>query len=578
MKDIFKIFTIFNNKEKRYCVFIVFCMILGAVLEALGIGAILPLISIMSDGEFLNNHLFIKIYLDTFKIKTHADFVLVISFSLLIFYIIKNIYISWLIKIQTNFSTKNQIFYAKELLSIYINKPYLYHLDKNSAILLRNISGGISSAFSGLLMSTFTLLTEIITALMIWIMLVFVDCFTAIIVAGVLGTMVFLINKYFRKKITIAGQAQNEYSVKYLKWLNQSLGSIKETKVLCKEEFFLDQFGKSYEKFGNANSYFNFINQLPRLMIETLVIVGLLLLIIIKIIAGTNFMDIVSLLGVLSLAAFRIMPCANRIINLSNSIKFQMPLFNELYYDLILIKNNDKNYIDKIHTENKLPFEKEISIEDVSFSYPGEKNKVLKDVNFKIYKGSFVGIIGKSGAGKTTLVDLILGLLEVTEGKIMVDGVNIFDKIRAWQANLAYVPQSIYLIDGSIKENIALGVPKDKIDDVKIANVLKMSELYDFVEELTDNINTHVGERGIKLSGGQRQRIGIARALYCEPKILILDEATSALDNETEKSITDTILKLKGELTIISIAHRMSTLKSCDFKIKLKDGKSEIVI
>jgi len=286
------------------------------------------------------------------------------------------------------------------------------------------------------------------------------------------------------------------------------------------------------------------------------------------------------LLAVLALAVFRLMPCANRIVNLSNGIRFQMSLFNELYDEFCIIRDRlESGKSEELLSENveKLPFVKELCVEHLAFQYPGGQHEVLQDVSFTVPKGSFVGVVGPSGAGKTTFVDILLGLLTPTGGKITIDGVDIQSNIRGWQANLSYVPQSIYLIDGTIKDNVALGVPPEDFEEDLLIRVLKMAELYDFVEELPKGVDTMVGERGVKLSGGQRQRIGIARALYYKPDVLVLDEATSALDNETEKSITDTILKLKGQITIISIAHRVSTLEACDFKIKFENGQAKII-
>ena len=578
MKDIFKIFTIFTPKQQAYCAFIILCMLIGAMLEAIGIGAILPLISIMGDESFLDKHIVIKQYAEMININTHKALIISSAGFLIILYILKNFYVAWLTKLQINFSTQNQIIYAEALLSGYLDKPYLYHLEQNSATLLRNVSSGPISIFSGILIPTFTLLTEVITALTIWVMLIFVDAFTAIIVASLLGAMMYGILKTFRKKITKKGEVQNKYSAIYMKWLNQGLGAIKEIKVLRKEKFFLNEFAEAYQKFGQANGEFNFINQLPRILIETMVTSALLILIIVKLMMGTKPVEIVPILGVLALAAFRLMPCANRIVSLLNGIKFQMPLFNLLYDELVEVEKRELQHEAKMCEEKeKLVFNKEIKVEKLMFRYSQGIKEVLQQISFSIPKGSFVGIIGESGAGKTTFVDIMLGLLTPSNGKIMVDGFDIVENIHAWQANLAYVPQSIYLIDGSIRENIALGIAMQEINDDKIDKVLKMVELYEFVEDLPEKTYTHVGERGVKLSGGQRQRIGIARALYYDPEVLILDEATSALDNETEQSITDTILKLKGELTIIAIAHRMTTLKSCDFKIKLKDGKAEII-
>lgn len=572
--EIFKVFQILSRKKQRQCVCIVLSMVVGAALEAVGIGAILPLISLMGEPDFLLQHPKIAAPLAKLGIYTNTDFIIAAAIGLILFYLLKNCYMGWMLRVQIAFSLKNQIQYAGGLMNAYLRKPYLYHVEHNSAQILRNVSAGPIIVFSTMMVSVFTLLTEIITAAMIWLMLVAVDFFTAVVIAGILGILMYGIIKAFRRRISQQGQIQAEFSAEYTKWLNQGLGAIKETKVLRREDYFYQEFAAAYKRFGEANQVFLLLNQMPRLLIETLVTCGLLILIVTKLALGDTPMEIVPLLGVLSLAAFRLMPCANRIVNMVNAIKFQMPFFNLLYPDLLEAKEFTKLPQGKSITE-KMPFHQHIDVRKLSFRYPQGKEDVLQAVSFSIPKGSFCGIIGPSGAGKTTFVDILLGLLQPTGGSIFVDGTDIQTNTGGWQANLSYVPQSIYLIDGSIKENIALGVPYDEINDEKIERVLKMAELYAFVNELPDKMETKVGERGVKLSGGQKQRIGIARALYYEPEVLILDEATSALDHDTEKSITDTILKLKGKITIIAIAHRVSTLEECDFKIKFTKGKIE---
>lgn len=579
MKSILKIFKIFTPKQLRYCGLIVLAMLVGAMLEAVGIGAILPLVSIMGQPDFLERHQEIAQVLAAFGITDHITFIIVSAAGLIFVYLLKNAYMAWETKLQIDFTVKNQIEFTKEMMANYLCKSYMFHLNHNSAILMRNVGSLGSNIFSGILIPTFTLLTEIITAATIWAMLVLVDPFTAIVVAGIMGVMMYVIIKSFRKKISKQANIQNNYSAICYKHLIQGLGAIKETRVMRKEAYFLDAYSNSYESYSDASRRFLFINQIPRMIIETLVVSGLLLMIIAKLLMGNNPMDIVPLLGVLALAAFRLMPSANRIVNVYNGIKFQQPLFDELFDELMEIRdrhvNNRESYY--LTQQPKLPFGNVIEVENLHYQYPEGQDEVLQGVSFKIKNGDFAGIVGPSGAGKTTFVDILLGLLEPTGGQIKVDGVDIYANIRSWQANLAYVPQSIYLVDGSIKENIALGEPLDQIDDEKIRRSLEMAELWDFTQELPEGIETTVGERGVKLSGGQRQRIGIARALYQQPEVLILDEATSALDNDTEKSITDTILKFKGQITIIAIAHRLSTLEECDYKIEFDSGKAKIL-
>lgn len=579
LKSFFKIFTIFPRNELHYCVLIVVCMVFGGVLEAVGIGAILPLISVMGQPDFLeNNHVAMQCA-DLLHIRTHTELIVFMALGLVVLYVLKNTYLTWMINLQARFSMRQQVYYSNQLMASYLYKPYVYHLDHNSATLLRNVNSVGTAVFANILMPTFALMAETITAFAIWIMLVFVDAFTAILVAGFMGAMIYVVMKAFRRKIVRQGELQMAYASEYIKWVNQGLGAIKETKVTGKEGYFLDRFSEAYIVFGNAYRIFQVFVQTPKLLIESLVISSLLLLIVVKLLLGNEPMEIVPLLGVLALAAFRLMPSANRMVAISNGIKFQMPFFEEMYDELIEIKarRSKENASVPPCGETALSFNESIQISEVFFQYPHTERKILDGISLVFPKGAFVGVTGASGAGKTTFIDILLGLMKPDQGKIEVDGQDIWKNIDGWRNLLAYVPQSIYLIDGSIRENIALGISEDRIDDDHIERVLRMAELDTFVKELPDGVETEVGERGVKLSGGQRQRIGIARALYLNPQILVLDEATSALDSETEQNITDTILKLKGQITIIAVAHRTSTLESCDIRVHFSEGKAEYI-
>lgn len=578
MKSLFKIFTILTPEKRRKSLFLLIMMTIGAMLEALGIASIMPLLSIMGDETFLQKNPSILKLVSIFGIDDQKQFSIFFAGVLIFVYIIKNLYLAIQSKIQIKFTMNLEAKYSSELMDTYLNKSYLFHLSHNSAQILRDVASGAQTAFRNILLPTLNLLTEAITVFGIWIFLVFVDPLTAIGAAGILGFLSILLLKLLRKKISKKGELNSKLQIDVNKWINQGVGAIKETKVLRREKYFSYSFRNAYKEYTNANSSFQFLNSIPRFIIEFIVVFGLLLLIIIKLILNQPINQIVTLLGVLALAAFRLMPSVTRIINYANMIKFQMPLFNELYNEFIQIRDRiqKKETISFANTDKRLVFNKNIEIKNLTFSYNDEEQPVIKNISFEIPKGSFVGIVGTSGAGKTTFVDILLGLLKPSNGEVFVDGIDIFKNIRSWQADLSYVPQSIYLIDGTIRENIAIGIDSTNIDDQRIQEVLEMSELSSFISTLPNGIETEVGERGVRLSGGQKQRIGIARALYQMPEVLVLDEATSALDNETEKSIMNTILKLKGKITIISIAHRLSTLDGCDFKIKFESGISKI--
>ena len=561
-----------------FCGLIIILMMVCAVLEAFGIGLVYPLISIIGDPGFLSRHKKIADVIALFGITTHRRLIIFSSLSLLVFFIIKNMIVLLETKTQLAFSINNQRDYTRRLYAYYMSKPYLYHVDVNVATTYRNISAGGNSVFGIILVSILSIITEFITVLVIWFFLLAMDAITALGVAFCLAPLVFLLLNFFRKKIGVYGSIQKKYIGEMNKWINQGFFSLKETKVMQRESFFTDQFDRAYGKYVMSSKDYKFIQKVPKVVIELTSIGGILVLIAVKMLLKTDPSTLIASLGVLALASVRIMPSLTRIVSLFNDIKFEMPLFNEMYDDLIAVKNNkdqsERYFKEKEHS--LMPFDEEIRIQNLSFAYPLQDTLVLKDVSFIIPRGAFVGIIGSSGAGKTTFVDILLGLLQPKSGKITVDGQDISKNIGGWLDNVAYVPQNVYLMDGSFRDNIAFGYPEDQIDEERIYEVLRMAELYDLVTSNRDGIYGDVGDRGAKLSGGQRQRVGIARALYNNPKVLILDEATSALDTQTEKQITNTILKLKGQITIIAIAHRLSTLEGCDFKIKFDNGKVEV--
>ena len=579
MKSFLKIFKILTPKQLRICFTLIILMFVIAVFEAFGIGLLYPLITIIGDPAYLEGHAEIAKIISFFGITTHKSLVIFLSLGLVFFYIFKNFLILFQGKLQIAFTLNNQADYTKRLYKYYINKPYLFHVDTNFSVILRNINLGCIIVFSQILTNTLIIITNIITMIVIWILLLIMDWVMAIVIAFILAPLMLGILNYFRKKINKYGTRQNECNVEYIKWLNQGFWSVKETKVMQKEAFFTEEFSKAFNEFTVTQKQFLFINRFPKCIIEMVCVGGILLLIIFKMIFNTDPSSIIPALGVLALAAMRLMPCMNQITGLFNEIKFKMPFFNEVYDDFIAIKNEKKE--DEINSQTgqkeRIPFNKEISVTNLTFGYPDTNKNVFENVSFTIPKGKFVGVVGPSGAGKTTFVDILLGLLQPSGGSINVDGKNIFENIQGWLDNVSYVPQSIYLIDGTIRENIAFGILPEDIDDKRIEKVLKMAELYDFVQSLELKENTPCGDKGAKLSGGQKQRIGIARALYQNPSVLILDEATSALDTETEKQITETINKLKGEITIIAIAHRLSTLENCDFKIKFENNSATII-
>lgn len=572
-----KIFSVFNAREQLKLLGILFLIFIGALLEAMGVSSILPIVALISNDTFLDKYQGAREIFSYFGLITHKEILASSVLVLMAFFALKSYYMFRLTQMQVRFTARKQTYYSGALFKLYLSKPYLYHVEKNSAELIRNINSNIPNFFAGMLNSAFMVITELLVIVTIYIALMMIDPFIAIIVFGVLGSVIYLLIRGVRIQLAFLGRGLQTSSLEVNKSLLQGLGSVKETKVMGKEEYFAQIFEKYFKIQTDIQSKYSILGQLPRFTIENVVMIGLLSVVLYKVLVGDSMSDVIPVFSAVAVSAFRVMPSANRLTGQINGLRYMEPLLDTIYTDLIYIKEHvDRQNI--LQPEPiKLRFREQIKLSNIYFKYPQGNAPILNGVSFEIPQGAFVGIVGASGAGKTTLVDIILGLLEPQHGAVYIDDKNIVENIRGWRDLLAYVPQNIYLVDGTIRENIALGEAKDKISDEVMERVLKMADLQDFVNELPNKIHTMVGEHGVKLSGGQRQRIGIARALYRNPQVLIVDEATSALDNETEKHIMDTVLKLKGQITIIAIAHRLTTLERCDFKVELESGQARLI-
>ena len=427
-------------------------------------------------------------------------------------------------------------------------------------------------------MSGFQLLTECLVTMCILILLLTTAPLATLTSTILLGGSVFLFFKYFRQKISQLGKEQQEVSGTMIKWVNQGLGASKEVKVSGKEDFFIKSYAAQSQIKANNSVYMKMLEQVPRLFIETLLVTIVLLTMVIIVFQGTDTSVIVSTMALFAMAAFRIMPSITRIVALITTIRYSQPALKVVYEDLFMNKelnNNDEFQYKKsfnINKENRY-FNDSIKLNKVSFRYPGQQDYSVKEVSLNIPIGHSVAFIGESGAGKTTLVDLILGLFAPETGTVLVDGKNLVDQRTQWQQKIGYIPQSIFLSDDTIRGNVGFGIDAEKIDDKEVWRALEQAQLKEFVEKLPEKLETKVGERGVRISGGQRQRLGIARALYHNPEILFMDEATSALDNDTEKEIMKAIDSLKRDKTLIIIAHRLSTIENCDVVFKLNKGR-----
>ena len=571
MKNTLKEFRyIFNRKQKIGLLLLLIAIGIGTFFFLAVVTAIMPFINVVMDPSSIQKQWYLKLLYDSLGFQNNTDFIIFVAAALIFIYVVKNLYLCFMYNMQYRFTYENRRRVATRMLNAYLRQPYAYHRVHTSSELMRNISTDTERMFEGVL-SILQLITELCVCAVLGIYLFIMDKTITIGVGVIMGLFLVIFAKGFKNYISQIGNENRKYAALIVKWLQQSFGGIKETKILEREEYFLEQFDYNYKKSAGYDRQYRFLQVAPRPVMEAICIASLLAVIIFKLMRGTNSTYFVSTLSVFAIAAFRLMPSINRITSYMSVLMFTKSSIHSVYHDLREVERLEKTEMRK-KEEAPLTVSSSILVENLSFRYPDADEDVLKHVNIEIKKNQSIALIGPSGAGKTTLADIILGVLEPTGGRICVDGTDIREHMNAWHKNIGYIPQSIYLMDASIRENIAYGIPAREIDEKRLERAVGEAQLKEFVEGLKDGLETVIGESGVRLSGGQRQRIGIARALYNDPDVLVLDEATSALDNETERAVMEAIEGLAGSKTLIIIAHRLTTIKNCDVVYEVKNG------
>ena len=559
-----KLNYIFNSKDKGKLMGIMVLIIIGSFCELLGVTIFLPFIEIIMDSSAIENSEMLSALFQMLSCTSREDFIVVLAALIAGVYIVKNIYLSFMQNAILKFSYNTRMRLATRLLVTYMNEPYTFHLSKNTAELQRCLQVD-ANQFMQLLNSTLQLLAEVAVALVLGIFL-FDTSHSMTVVVG--GLLVVCVGGYLvlSKKVSLRlGEQNQRYNAKLIQWINQSLGGIKEVKVLEREDYFVTCYKDNYKKLIKGARINELLVAIPKYIIETVCIVGLIAAIVFKMYFGRREIEtFIPQLAAFAIAAFRLLPSVGKINAYINSILYCKPSLDLIYNDFKEIEGHMVNKKKNEEDGEKYTFSKEIRLENISYKYPNVEKEVISDVSFSIEKGKTVAFIGSSGSGKTTIVDIILGLLEPQKGRIMIDDWNACEHMSSWHKKIGYIPQTIYLSDDTIRKNIAFGIMEDEIDEKAIETALKKAQLWDFVNSLPEGLDTFVGDRGVRLSGGQRQRIGIARALYHDPDVLILDEATSALDNETEQAVMESIESLQGIKTMLIIAHRLTTIKNVD--------------
>ena len=567
-----KINYIFSPRQKFQSVLLCIGLFIGAIFELAGVSLITQLVSIVTDPSKIHSNALLAGIYDTFNMKDERQFFLTLVIGLIIVYLVKNAYLLWINYVQYTFIYNNQLRLSGRLIDCYLKKPYTYHLDKNSAEMVRNVMLD-SERFFQMLLSVFLMLSEFLISALLCMYLLTVDWFITVSVAVILGIFTGLYLILFKNKAKEYGKENQIYDGKMHQSINQALGAVKDIKILHREKYFVDAFCGYGKKKMRAVRNNNVLGQAPKYIIETVCIGAILLVLVYKLFRGEDLSSMITQLAAFAVAAFKLLPSVSKINNFANLIIFLKPSVDLIYRDIRDTEDMKSFELTDVssHVEG-LDEAKEINVKDLTYRYPHTDRDVLNKVNLKIPLGYAVGMVGPSGSGKSTLADVILGILSPTEGSVYYGSMNVHEHPLKWSKKLAYIPQSIYLADETIRNNVAFGIDDDKIDEDRVWAALEEAQLKDFVKELPEGLETMVGERGVRLSGGQRQRIGIARALYDDPEILVLDEATSALDNETETAVMEAIDSLMGRKTLIIIAHRVTTLRNCQLIFKVEDG------
>lgn len=541
--------------------------IIGTGLETLGVGIIVPAIGLLTTQDLATSSPSLGPWLKAFGYHSNEQAVTVVMVSLVVIYAVKTAYLAYLAWRQARFSFDLLAGISQRLFVGYLRQPWTFHLQRNSAQLLRNVTTEVNN-FNNVTQAVISVVTDGFVLVALGVLLVVAEPVGTSVVISTLGLAAWAFQRITHQRLIHWGEERQRSDGYRIQHVQQGLGGVKDVKLLGREAEFLAQYDSFNRSYARVAQRMVTLQQLPRLWLEFLAVVGLATLVLVMLGQGRALEALLPILALFAAAAFRLMPSVVRVMNSFQALRYYQPVIDTLDHELF-------------HLDAPAPAEAQatlalahtIALSNVSFQYPNSSSFALCEVSLTIGRGESVGFVGGSGAGKSTLVDVVLGLLSPTSGSVMVDGVDIRSRLGGWQRQVGYVPQAIFLIDDTLRRNVAFGLPEDQIDDVAVNRALEAAQLTDFVRSLPAGVESTVGERGVQLSGGQRQRVGIARALYHDPPVLVLDEATSSLDTATELGVMDAVRRLHGDKTILIVAHRLSTVAECDKLFRLEYGR-----
>ena len=571
IKNIFpNLANVLDKKSYKNLGIFFISMLFSVVLETISVGAVIPVMSVILDPNIISKHIWLNDLVDLMGIETHEMLVFYSFSALVIIYFAKSCFSVLLIWFQSKFAFELQASISNRLFNRYLHQPYKFYLNRNSSELFRNLTSEIEVFTNNGLMSTLTLLKESLVIIGIIILMFLFEPQGTLIMIALASTFILAFNLISKRGSSRWGLERQYFENQRNKHLLQGLGGIKDIKIYGKEIPFIKRYQTNNSHNARINKNQTVVSQLPKVFLEFIVIITLSAVVVVIIKGGRSQMELIQILGLYSVAAFRLMPSINSIMGCIHGLFFAVPAIKTLGNEFSLL-NEDAGNLSGL--EQNLTYNKNIELKNVSFSYITKGKSILSEVNLFISPKKFIGIVGQSGSGKSTLIDIILGLHRVESGEVLADGININKNPSLWRKHIGYVPQTIFLTDDTLKNNIAFGENEDEIDEKRLTQAIESSGLSLYINDLPEGLDTIVGERGVNISGGQRQRLGIARALYRNPSILIFDEATSSLDSETETLVMETINDLLGKKTIIMVTHKPSLLSSCDAVYQIKKGQ-----
>lgn len=573
MLKILKKINILMDKKQKQSMFGLFCMmVISGALETVTVLMVMTVVELIINPATLEQGDTYKTICEILNLNGTVQFSVLAILFLILLYVGKSLFQFIFQKSLYRFVYSNQFKTAANLMKNFVKKDYEYYLNAETSVIQRSITADVSNMYA-LIQSVLQIASEVVVALFLVAALAMKDPVMTIIIGVLLVVTLVVIKSIIKPIMNRTGKENQDYGASMFSWIAQTIQGIKDIKVAGKEQYFINEYCKVGEGYVKAMERFSLFNNTPKLLIETVCMAGLLGYIMVLIITGSNVSGMISLFAAFGIAAMRLLPAASRINNQMTSMAFNEPFFFNVSDNLVEETNEENTDISyAIAAKEKLPVTKAVSLQDITYHYPNSDKLIFNHASVSFPIGKSIGVVGASGAGKTTIIDILLGLLKLETGKVMADDADIQEHYREWLANVGYIPQMIFLLDADIRKNVAFGVSEEEIDDERLWYALKEAQLDEFVKTLPEGVNTGIGERGIRLSGGQRQRIGIARALYNDPEVLILDEATSALDNDTEAAIMDSINRLHGKKTLIIIAHRLQTIEKCDMVFRVEEG------